>query len=101
MPGIIQYAGLAPGLTGMYQINVQVPSSGLGLGDQVYVEFVTDFALVNQIQIPFGTALVKPAGMARPISRAPAVRRRGTESTVHRVPRGLAAGTLKSSLRRW
>jgi uncharacterized protein (TIGR03437 family) len=88
--GVIQFAGLAPGLTGIYQVNVQVPSSGLGSGDQVYVEFITDFALVNQIQIPFGSALLKVTAPAeRPVSRASAVRPRGTKSTARRVPRGL------------
>ena len=46
---------IAPGLAGLYQINVQVPT-GLGAGDNVYVELVTDFADVNQIQIPYGTS---------------------------------------------
>jgi uncharacterized protein (TIGR03437 family) len=55
LAGTIQFAGLAPGLAGLYQINVQVPT-GLGAGDNVYVELVTDFADVNQIQIPYGTA---------------------------------------------
>jgi uncharacterized protein (TIGR03437 family) len=52
--GTIQFAGLAPSLAGLYQINVQVPTGVLGSGDNVYVEFVTDFADVNQIQIPYG-----------------------------------------------
>src|SRR6202034_1910168 len=53
-PGTIQFAGLVPTLAGLYQINVQVPTSGLGAGDDVYVEFSTDAADVNQIQIPYG-----------------------------------------------
>jgi uncharacterized protein (TIGR03437 family) len=52
--GNIEFAGLAPGLAGLYQINVQVPTSGLTSGDNVYIEFFTDAADVNQIQIPFG-----------------------------------------------
>jgi uncharacterized protein (TIGR03437 family) len=62
--GVIQFAGLAPGLAGLYQINVQIPKTGLGSGDSVYVEFSTDLADVNQIQIPFGAASgssVRPA----------------------------------------
>ncbi len=55
-PGSIEYAGLAPGLAGLYQINVQVPASGLASGDDIYVEFVTDAADVNQIYIPYGTS---------------------------------------------
>jgi uncharacterized protein (TIGR03437 family) len=53
--GNIQYAGLVPTLAGLYQINVQVPTSGLGDGDTVYVEFITDAADVNEIQIPYGS----------------------------------------------
>jgi uncharacterized protein (TIGR03437 family) len=52
--GTVTFAGLAPTLAGLYQINVQVPTSGLGAGDNVYIEFVTDAADINQIQIPFG-----------------------------------------------
>ncbi len=55
-PGAIQYAGLAPGLAGLYQLNVQVPTGGLASGDNVYIEFVTDAADVNQIQIPYGSS---------------------------------------------
>jgi uncharacterized protein (TIGR03437 family) len=54
--GTIQFAGLAPGLAGLYQINVQVPSSGLGSGDNVYIELITDMADIDQIQIPYGSA---------------------------------------------
>jgi uncharacterized protein (TIGR03437 family) len=53
--GTIQYAGLAPSLAGLYQLNVQVPSKGLTAGDDVYIEIGTDSADVNQIQIPYGT----------------------------------------------
>jgi uncharacterized protein (TIGR03437 family) len=54
--GTIEFAGLAPGLAGLYQINVQVPTSGLGSGDDVYIEFSTDAADVDQIQIPYGSS---------------------------------------------
>jgi uncharacterized protein (TIGR03437 family) len=63
--GNIQYAGLVPTLAGLYQINVQVPTSGLGAGDSVYVEFVTDAADVNEIQIPIAGGF----GNARPADR--------------------------------
>lgn len=54
--GNVLYAGLVPTLAGLYQINVQVPSTGgLGPGDNVYVAFSTDMAFVNQIQIPYGS----------------------------------------------
>jgi uncharacterized protein (TIGR03437 family) len=71
--GNIQFAGLAPGLAGLYQINVQVPTSGLALGDNVYIEFVTDAADVNQIQIPYGersTRNTTRSSIRRPIGRA-------------------------------
>lgn len=63
-PGNIEYAGLAPGLAGLYQVNVQVPTSGLA-SDSVYVEFVTDAADVDQIQIPYG-----PAPQGKPVTTA-------------------------------
>jgi uncharacterized protein (TIGR03437 family) len=50
--GDIQFAGLAPTLAGLYQINVMVPATG-ATGNLVYVEFVTDSADVNQIEIPY------------------------------------------------
>jgi uncharacterized protein (TIGR03437 family) len=56
--GDIQFAGLAPGLAGLYQINIQVPADVLGSGDDVYIEFETDAADVDQIEIPYGD----PAG---------------------------------------
>ena len=49
----IGYAGLAPTLAGLYQMNVQVPS-GLGPGDDVYLDLLTDMAEDVQIQIPVG-----------------------------------------------
>jgi uncharacterized protein (TIGR03437 family) len=69
--GTIQFAGLAPGLAGLYQINVQVPTTGLGAGDSVYVEIVTDSADINQIQIPYGSAGSSSARPASPLSRKP------------------------------
>jgi uncharacterized protein (TIGR03437 family) len=71
--GTIQFAGLAPSLAGLYQINVQVPTGVLGSGDNVYVEFVTDYADVNQIQIPYGgssSGANTAHRMARPFGQA-------------------------------
>lgn len=62
--GNIQYAGLVPTLAGLYQVNVQVPTSGLAPGDDVYIEFVTDAADVNQIQVPFGFSGAARAGLS-------------------------------------
>ncbi len=82
--GNIQYAGLAPGLAGLYQINVQVPKTGLGAGDSVYVEIVTDTADINQIQIPYGSSSsgsssVKPA-RRKPHALVRQVTHRGSNS---------------------
>ena len=62
--GTVGFAGLVPTLTGLYQINVQLPSSGLTAGDNVYVEFVTDAADVIEVQIPYGAGAVKPTDVA-------------------------------------
>jgi uncharacterized protein (TIGR03437 family) len=50
----IAFAGLAPGLAGLYQLNVQVPSN-VGPGD-VYIEISTDSSDVNQISVPVGSS---------------------------------------------
>jgi uncharacterized protein (TIGR03437 family) len=90
--GTIQYAGLAPTLAGLYQFNVQIPTDGLGDGDDVYVEFVTDAAAVNQIVIPYGSSSVStPALASRQRARARRLRRmRLTKPrpAVHRARRG-------------
>ncbi len=87
--GNIQYAGLVPTLAGLYQINVQVPTSGLVSGDDVYVEFVTDAADVDQIQIPFGPGA--PAPQSRP-KRIHAIRGHANR-TSQRKPRPAARAT--------
>ena len=89
-PGTIQFAGLAPSLAGLYQINVQVPTDGLASGDNVYVEFVTDAADVNQIQIPYGSAGGSNA-VAQTRARAALIRRihsQARKPATHRVRRG-------------
>jgi uncharacterized protein (TIGR03437 family) len=87
-PGTLAYAGLVPGVAGLYQINVQVPSGVLGNGDNVYVEFVTDAADVNQIQIPYGTAFVGRSVMQTRTRRVPAARLRARKLAGRRVVRG-------------
>jgi uncharacterized protein (TIGR03437 family) len=94
-PGNIQYAGLAPGLAGLYQINVQVPTSGLASGDNVYIEFVTDAADVNQIQIPYksstGTTAVTTMRPRATASRLRAMRPQGRKPMNHRSRGGVPA----------
>jgi uncharacterized protein (TIGR03437 family) len=48
-PGTVSFAGLYPGLAGLYQMNVTVPTT-VGPGD-VYIEVVTDAADVEQVTI--------------------------------------------------
>jgi uncharacterized protein (TIGR03437 family) len=63
--GTIQFAGLAPGLEGLYQVNVQVPATGLALGDLVEIEILiidprfppTD---IKQVYIPYGPGTAVP-----------------------------------------
>jgi uncharacterized protein (TIGR03437 family) len=80
-PGTIEFAGLAPELAGLYQINVQVPTNGLASGDNVYVEFVTDAAEVNQIQIPYGQS-----SGAAPISEQTTLGAEGRKRRLGRRP---------------
>ena len=92
--GTIVFAGLTPGLAGLYQLNVTLPSGALTPGDNVYVEFVTDAADVNQIQIPFGSG--SAASAARPARRSPAARlaarqRASPKRSAHRMIRRGAA----------
>jgi uncharacterized protein (TIGR03437 family) len=91
IPGVIQYAGLVPGLAGLYQLNVQVPSFGLGAGDDVELEFFTDTADVDQIYIPFGAGAATPlkrTAMQRRAARAAAMRARGRKKAIRRYGRG-------------
>jgi uncharacterized protein (TIGR03437 family) len=71
--GTLSYAGLAPTLSGLYQVNVKVPDTGLTAGDNVYVRIVTDAAVNSQIQIPFGAGAgpqLLPAAAAAATPRA-------------------------------
>jgi len=63
--GTIQFAGLAPGLAGLYQVNVQVPTKGLTLGDLVEIELQIDHerfqpADIKQVYIPYGPGAAVP-----------------------------------------
>jgi uncharacterized protein (TIGR03437 family) len=91
IPGNIQFAGLAPTLAGLYQINVEVPSIGLSNGDTVYVEFATDAADINEVSIPYGSAPT-PAFRASTASPARNARPHGlrmrSSGTMRTPPRG-------------
>jgi hypothetical protein len=61
--GTIQFAGLAPGLAGLYQVNVQVPTKGLTLGDLVEIELQINHERfqpvdIKQVYIPYGPPAV-------------------------------------------
>lgn len=81
----VAYAGLAPTLAGLYQMNVQVPT-GVGPGD-VYLELLTDMADVLQIQIPVGgssgsaVTAQDRTGPRRPRGRAMAPRMRSPKKS--------------------
>lgn len=87
-PGTIAYAGLVPTEAGLYQINVQVPSGAFDAGDSVYVEFVTDAADINQIQIPYGSSFVGRSVMHSRMRRVPSMRLKPRNPAAHRMVRG-------------
>jgi uncharacterized protein (TIGR03437 family) len=93
--GTITFAGLVPTLAGLYQINVQLPSSGLGTGDDVYVEFITDAADVNEVQIPYGAGAVTPNDVA-----AKALVRQKAEAARVRAVRSARAKMKTTKVRR-
>ncbi len=66
----VQFAGLAPGLAGLYQLNVQVPT-GIGPGN-VYIEVVTNTADVLQITVPVaaGSGASAAAAVKKPRVRS-------------------------------
>ena len=92
-PGTIQFAGLAPGLVGLYQINVQVPAGVFTAGDSVYIEFyIPGVADSDQIQIPYGSTSTanteirraRLPGQVRQADPKPLTHRRSRASAVSR-----------------
>jgi uncharacterized protein (TIGR03437 family) len=60
--GTVQFAGLAPGLAGLYQVNVLVPETRLNSGDLIGIEILcqSDGSDINQIYIPYGPGAEAP-----------------------------------------
>jgi uncharacterized protein (TIGR03437 family) len=86
--GTVNFAGLAPGLAGLYQINVQVPSTGLTSGDEINLEIVTDAADVDQVYVPYGSGSVRLTTAAHPRTKAFLQRRaQKSKSATHRIKR--------------
>jgi uncharacterized protein (TIGR03437 family) len=68
----VGYAGLWPGLVGLYQMNVTIPTT-VGPGD-VYIEVVTDAADVEQVTICVtGSCTVDDASAAAKVQARPAL----------------------------
>jgi uncharacterized protein (TIGR03437 family) len=93
--GTVGFAGLTPTLAGLYQINVQLPSSGLTAGDNVYVEVITDAADVNEVQIPYGAGAITPTDVA-----AKAAARQKAEASRLRALRSARAQMKTPKVRR-
>lgn len=92
-PATVQFAGLVPGLAGLYQINVQVPTTGLGLGDAVEIEIITDSADNNQIYIPLGP------GVTAPLVRRPAAQTAQSRTTRFKALRAMRHSQVKPKAR--
>lgn len=68
----VSYAGLYPGLAGLYQMNVQIPTT-VGPGD-VYIEVVTDAANVEQVTVCVtGSCTVSDPSTAAKLGARPAL----------------------------
>lgn len=63
----VYYKGLAPGLAGLYQLNIQVPN-GVGNGDD-YVDIITPDGYTTQATIPIVGGAVPPRGAKAVVRR--------------------------------
>lgn len=68
-PATVSFAGLAPQLIGLYQINAQVPA-GLSAGD-AYVDVTGPDYYSSQAKLPIGTGGSAGAAAAQPARRIP------------------------------
>lgn len=80
--GTITYAGLVPTLGGLYQINVTLPSTGLTVGHNIYVEIATGASDINQILIPYGASATGGRAAAGPEIRAKVLAHRKAGKTI-------------------
>lgn len=86
----VQFAGLAPGFAGLYQVNFTLPERGLANGD-VFVAFITNEALnlmstISLSGFPKAAAVTSGRRTSRPLS--------------HSVASGAARGRPAKNLRR-
>ena len=70
----VAYSGLAPGLAGLYQVNLTVPA-GAANGN-VFLDIATSDAYTSQVALPIGSAIASDAIGSRKAAEKPFVRRR-------------------------
>jgi uncharacterized protein (TIGR03437 family) len=70
----VQFAGLAPGYAGLYQVNFTLPKTGLDNGE-VYISFQT-YEAVNEMATISLAGFSNATGQSVPGRRAPRLRRR-------------------------
>lgn len=59
----VSYAGLAPGFAGLYQINVQIPASGIHSGDvSIAIAGPDSLSAEAKITVAAGTGTIPPTG---------------------------------------
>ncbi len=73
LPAEVSYAGLAPGLAGLYQVNLKVPDNSAS--GNVFLDIGTPDAYTSQTALPVGAAQASDA-ILRSAGERPFVRRR-------------------------
>jgi uncharacterized protein (TIGR03437 family) len=69
----VSYAGLAPGLAGLYQVNLKVPDNAAT--GNVFLDIATPDSYTTQTSLPVGNAQASE-GITRKAQERPFVRRR-------------------------